>query len=399
MVDVEGVPDSERAFYQAEFAGGAIVVSIGRSELGPEVQRVAAALAPGGSRLVLVVGDDRAGSVALDGQPLIDDESRASEGPSEPSGAGNGDGLGVVSDFVVSDFVVADFVVAEAEIDPLTMAELWLTVSDRPVVTVSTAAHHRAVVAARVAAGLRALKLVITDDHGGWGRPPRSFADVLTHAEAYRAQLADRQGGGVVEAIEVALAGGVTSVNLCKPGDLDRELFTFDGTGTLFTSGGYVALTSLGIADLAAVEELVEAGTADGVLRPRSRLEIAHLATHGLGAKVVGSGHLAGVVGLVTEPYRAERVGEVAALYTVSRFSGSGAGGLLVEGLIERARVLGLRSLFAVTVAQPAADLFVRKGFEAVPPTRLPAAKWDGYDRSRLAEVQAFWLDLNDPEF
>ena len=37
---------------------------------------------------------------------------------------------------------------------------------------------------------LRALKLVITDDRGGWGRPPRSFADVRTHRDAYRALVA-----------------------------------------------------------------------------------------------------------------------------------------------------------------------------------------------------------------
>ncbi len=127
-------------------------------------------------------------------------------------------------------------------------------------------------VAAHLGAALRALKLVITDPGGGWGKPPRSFADMATHAEAFDAQLADRQGGAVVAAlIAVALDGGVTNVNLCRPQDLDRELFTFDGAGTLFTSGGYVELGPLRVDDLPAVERLVAQGTADGLLRPRTR--------------------------------------------------------------------------------------------------------------------------------
>lgn len=408
MVDPGAVPAGERAFYVAEFAGATIVVAMREADLGGgEVDRVAASLAQGASRLVLVVGvePDEAtgagpvGASPVDGGPVgdgtvdaspVDDRSVGDDavdggGPGDPSGppADPGDQLWLTDD----------------DLDPAGLASLWLAVAGTSRVTVRTPEARRSVVAAHLAASLRALKLVITDDRGGWGRPPRSFADVRTHRDAYRAQLADRQGGQVVEAVEVALAGGVTSVNLCRADDLDSELFTFDGTGTLFTSGGYVALAPLRIDDLAAVEDLVAQGTADGVLRPRSRLEVARLAATGLGAKVVGSGHLAGVVGLETEAYRAEGVGEVAGLYTVSRFSGSGAGGILVEGLLERAAALGLRAVFAVTVSDPAAELFIRKGFAEVPPESLPAAKWQGYDPDRLRSVRAFWADLDTPRF
>lgn len=364
VVEPDAIPATERAFYVAEFAGGTIVVALREEDLsGGAVDRVAASLAEGGSRLVLVVGTDADG-------PDDGDPSRADE-----------------------RWVAGD------DLEPSNLAALWLAVADAGRVTVRTPRARGAVVAAHIAASLRALKLVVTDDQGGWGRPPRSFADVRTHRDAYHRQLGDRQDGQVVEAVEVALAGGVTSVNLCRAADLEHELFTFDGTGTLFTSGGYVALAPLRIDDLAAVEELVGQGTADGVLRPRTRLEVARLAATGLGAKVVGSGHLAGVVGLETEAYRDERVGEVSGLYTVSRFSGSGAGGLLVEGLVERAGALGLRAVFAVTVSDPAADLFVRKGFREVDPDTLPPAKWVGYDRARLRTVRAYWLDLTPARF
>ena len=124
--------------------------------------------------------------------------------------------------------------------------------------------------------------------------------------------------------------------------------------------------------------------------------EIARLAVSGIGAKVAGREHLAGLVGLEVDAYVDEAVGEVACLYTVSRFSGAGAGGLLVDGLVERARADGLRAVFAVTVSDAAAAFFGRKGFVEVPRDQLPEAKWAGYDPARQAHVRCLWRDLGD---
>ena len=118
---------------------------------------------------------------------------------------------------------------------------------------------------------------------------------------------------------------------------------------------------------------------------------LARQAITGIGARVVGSGHLAGIVSLETDAYRDEQVGEVACLYTVSQFSGKGAGGLLVDGLVERAAALGLRAVFAVTVSEAAAEFFARKGFTEVAHDVLPAAKWRSYDAARRASARAFW--------
>src|SRR5699024_9433748 len=119
--------------------------------------------------------------------------------------------------------------------------------------------------AARLAVSLGAHKLVLTDPRGGWGDPARSFADVSDPQRRYAEDLAARGDGELVPAIEAALAGGVPSVNLCRPGNLDPELFTFDGTGTLFTRGGYVGVEPLRVGDLPEVERLVAQGTADGL--------------------------------------------------------------------------------------------------------------------------------------
>jgi amino-acid N-acetyltransferase len=117
---------------------------------------------------------------------------------------------------------------------------------------------------------------------------------------------------------------------------------------------------------------------------------VARLAVDGLGARVVGSGHLAGIVSLETEPYASHGLGEVACLYTVSRFSGAGAGALLVEGMLDVARAQGLDAVFAVTVSDLAADFFARRGFGEVDHGDIPAEKWEGYDAVRRASARAF---------
>lgn len=360
------VPASERAFYVDEFAGETIVAAIGTPSAGAlaSVERAARSLAEGRGRLLVVV--DRT---------VAEGSAVRSVLPAEP--------------------VVLD--APEGQLSASWLAELWLAITDRREVVVGAEPGEEATVSAQLAVALRARKLVITDDRGGWGRPPRSFADIETHAEAFRAQLADRQGGAVVAALQTALDGGVVNVNLCRAEDLDQELFTFDGAGTLFTSGSYVALGKLRVDDLPAVERLVAQGTADGLLRPRTRTEVARLAVGGLGARVVGSGHLAGIVSLDAETYRGHDLGEVACLYTVSRFSGAGAGALLIDGLVEQAADLGLRSVFAVTVSDAAAAFFARKGFAEVSHDAIPRAKWAGYDPARRALARAFVRPVDPP--
>ncbi|WP_421119034.1 GNAT family N-acetyltransferase [Aquihabitans daechungensis] len=360
------VPASERAFYVDEFAGETLVAAIGEpsSATLEAVQRAARSLAGGRGRLLLVVDADVAGDAEIGG--ILPAEPVVLEAP-------------------------------EGELDGAWLAELWLAITDRREVVVGAERGEGAMVGARMAVALRARKLVLTDERGGWGRPPRSFADIETHADAFQAQLADRQGGAVVAALQAALDGGVVNVNLCRPEDIDRELFTFDGAGTLFTSGSYVALDRLRVDDLPAVERLVAQGTADGLLRPRTRSEVARLAVGGLGARVVGSGHLAGIVSLDAETYRDHGLGEVACLYTVSRFSGAGAGALLIDGLLDQASSTGLEAVFAVTVSDAAAAFFDRKGFVEVGHDEIPSAKWAGYDPDRLDRARGFVRSVDPP--
>jgi amino-acid N-acetyltransferase len=267
------------------------------------------------------------------------------------------------------------------------LADLWIALTEQHLVVLAVDGDVAAQ-AADVAGNLRAEKLVLTDPAGGWGDPPRSFADP--------SDLDDDPGGrtAVAAAVRHALVQDVPSINLCRPAELDAELFTFDGAGTLFTRDAYVRVSPLSLDDLPVVEELVQRGVAEGFLRPRERHEVVRVAFGGLCARVARSGHVVGIGSLETDRYRPERVGEVACLYTVSRFAGEGAGGQLLEGLVAAAMDRGLRAVFACTVSEHAAAFFERHGFAHVPQEHLPAIKWDGYDEARRSNVRSLWLDL-----
>ncbi|WP_206673628.1 GNAT family N-acetyltransferase [Pseudactinotalea terrae] len=355
------IPEAERAFFVEEFRGVTIVVSLpALTDAGvAAVGRVVSGFEPGDTRFVLVVKD------------LEDAERLRQEFPAPAA-------------VVTSPTVWED----------AGMAGLWLTVADEDRVIVVANPDGVAETAGFLAAGLRASKVVLTDPGGGWGSPPRSFADLEILRLGLLGELTRRGIGNLLPAAEAALRGGAFSVNLCRAEDLELELFTFDGAGTLLTLGGYVTLAQLRVDDLPAVEALVAQGVTDGVLKPRSRAEIARMAVGGLGARVVRTGHLAGVVGLETDLYAGEGVGEVSGLITVSEFSGAGAGGMLLEGLLGHAANLGLRAVFAVTVSSDAATFFAHRGFREVSREELPKAKWRDYDTARLAVARCFWRDV-----
>jgi N-acetylglutamate synthase-like GNAT family acetyltransferase len=255
--------------------------------------------------------------------------------------------------------------------------------------------------AARLAARLKVYKLVLVDPEGGVRqREVLSFLDesvlstLLTAGEAEWVGLGHRRA--LIEIVREALLAGVPSVNLCDLGGLARELYTYEGSGTLFTLEDYCRVERLGIDDFREVERLLERGQREGFLKLRTPEEIGTLLLTGFGA-TIGSGHLAGVGALLTEPYREERVGEIVGLYTISRFKGEGVGARLLTRLLEEARSQGLRSVFACTTAENAMNFFLRHSFRRVAPEDVPRAKWREYDPDRLRRVAVFWRDL-EPE-
>ncbi len=280
------------------------------------------------------------------------------------------------------------------------LAEVWLILRKRPLL-VGVLEQERLVSTAQQLAGrLQVHKLVLVQTAGGLRAPdgaPLSFmnepllATVLQPGQAEWAGLAARRQ--TLDEVRAALRAGVGSVNLCTLNGLARELFTYEGAGTLFTLADYCRVERLRIDDFDEVERLIARGQREGFLKPRLPTEVARILLNGFGAEI-GSHHFAGVCALETEAYRAEGVGEIVGLYTITRFKGEGVGGRLLARALEEGRALGLRYVFACTLDPGADAFFARHGFRRVSRRDVPAAKWQGYDRQRQGRVRVLRCDL-----
>jgi N-acetylglutamate synthase-like GNAT family acetyltransferase len=60
---------------------------------------------------------------------------------------------------------------------------------------------------------------------------------------------------------------------------------------------------------------------------------------------------------------------------------------VLVREILKEARARRLKYLFACTSDDRVAGLFSRLGFERARASDVPAAKWRGYDPSRIASL------------
>jgi amino-acid N-acetyltransferase len=252
-----------------------------------------------------------------------------------------------------------------------------------------------------IGARLRVHKLVIVDPRGGvrsvGATAPLSFMDelvtqqLLCAGEAESAGLGDRRR--LLDAIRRGLAAGIASVNLCPLDGLARELFTYEGSGTLFTREDYCRVAPLALDDFHEVEKLLERGQREGYLQLRSQEEIARLLLSAYGA-TIGEHHLAGVCSLQTARYTHARAGEVVGLYTMTRFKGEGVGVKLIECMKAEGRRRGLAFLFACTTQERVGQFFERQGFRRIAQDDAPPEKWVGYDDVRRREVAVYRHDL-----
>jgi amino-acid N-acetyltransferase len=349
-------PFSEKGFYLAEFRGRTLAVAVSAEQLG----------APGPLEAVLAELEANATRVVL-----ISSAARVFEA------------------LLGTPFLSAD--------EPRLEGVVWhgLRASRRVGICVEDADSF-ARASGQIALRLGVTKLVWIDGDGGLlDREGRrlSFVDL----DELRAILqgAPPSGGAwrsaMLREIETVLSAGVPAVNLCSLEGLADELFTYAGSGTLFSRERYVVVRQLGIDDFDAADDLIARGVAEGYLAPRSPQEIERVLTNGFGAFVEGR-HLAGIGALVC--YREAGVGEIASLYTLTRFLGEGIGAHLVAFACDRAREFGCRFVSAVTTSEPVAGFFERNGFRRVPADEIPAEKWRDYDPVRLTRALCLRRDL-----
>lgn len=390
---------SEKEFYLDEFRAKTLLVSVHRDQLaGPEAAETLASVVRD------LIRNDTKVVVLIDAAGEIGAARRAIRRQLEAA---------IFRDDVVALFPHlrtraargAAFTAIEASAPPLrasSLTPMWTVLRRTPVCVgvVPCKAEDLPTVAQALASRLRVHKLVLVEDAGGVADATGTqisfmdgdMLDALLHTgEAESTGLAHRRT--TLEAVGAALDAEVAAVNLCTLDGLARELFTYEGSGTLFTHEDYCRVAPLGVDDFEEVERLIERGQREGFLKVRAPEEIAQIVLCGFGA-TIGAHHLAGICGLFTEPYEAERAGEVVSLYTITRFKGEGVGGKLLGCVCEEARERGLAYLFAVTTEARAQVFFERSGFQPVGPADVPAAKWEHYDAARLAQVSVYRMDL-----
>ncbi len=280
------------------------------------------------------------------------------------------------------------------------LIDLWAALRSSPLFVGLVPPNQLLATSEWIASRLRPQKWVVLEPDGGIASKrgnPISFIDDSVLTELLRTGAAEWSGTegrrATLQAVQGALRAGVEAVNLCAPDQVGVELFTYEGSGTLFTLEDYCRVAPLGVDDFAEVEGLLRRGQQEGFLKSRDSDEIGEILLNGFGA-TVGHHHLAGVCGLLTAGYERSRAGEVAGLYTFTRFKGEGIGGRLLQHLFAEGSRRGLRYLFACTTNDNAAQFFQRNGFSAVARSAVPAAKWRGYDRARLKSVRVLRHDL-----
>src|SRR5258706_12122424 len=198
-------------------------------------------------------------------------------------------------------------------------ALLWQRVRRRRLcilsVTGQVAAAYPDHVAA-IASALRVPKVVLVEPDGGLdaGGSRLSFVDghvldtLLRQGEAEWTGLGARRA--LLVAVDRALEDGVESVNVCAPAAVAEELFSYTGSGTLFTVDDYCRVRPLGLDEFAQAERLLQRGRREGLLKLRSPSEIAQLLATAYGATICDR-HLAGVAGLPTAPSPAPPPGAI----------------------------------------------------------------------------------------
>jgi N-acetylglutamate synthase-like GNAT family acetyltransferase len=220
-------------------------------------------------------------------------------------------------------------------------------------------------------------KMVVVDPRGGLrtASGARSFLTVTAAARLARNDApADGWKPSEIKALVRIVRDGLDSINVTTVAGAGDELFTYQGAGTLLTSGEYCHVEKLRVDDFAQANTLLDRGEREGFLLPRDAAARGRLLLGAFGAWF--EGRLAGIASLELEAYRRERAAEIVGLYTITRFVGEGVGVRMIAALVEAAAARGFTSIFACTSNERAARFFARNGFEPVAPDQVPKRKW-----------------------
>ena len=181
-----------------------------------------------------------------------------------------------------------------------------------------------------------------------------------------------------------ASEGGVERVHIIPykvDGALLMEVFTHDGVGTMIVDEKLESLREASPDDVGGILQLIEPFEQDGTLVKRSRTEIerdAHLYT-----VIEHDGVIFGCAALY--PYPEAGTAEMAALTVSPHVQGQGDGERILKRIEQRARAMGLSSIFVLTTRTM--HWFNKRGFSPVDPNWLPEARKRNYKWDRRSQV------------
>ncbi len=181
-----------------------------------------------------------------------------------------------------------------------------------------------------------------------------------------------------------ACEGGVERSHIlpfAADGAVLLEVFTHDGIGTMVVDEKLESLREATSDDVGGILQLIEPFERDGTLVRRERTEIERdIANYTV---VEHDGIIFACAALY--PYPEARTGEMAALTSSPLSQGQGDGERILKRVEQRARAMGLESLFVLTTRTM--HWFIKRGFAQVDPDWLPDARKRKYSWDRRSQV------------
>jgi amino-acid N-acetyltransferase len=159
------------------------------------------------------------------------------------------------------------------------------------------------------------------------------------------------------------------------------ESFTHDGVGTMIVDEKLESLREATADDIGGVLQLIEPFENDGTLVKRDRTEIER--DIDFYTVIEHDGVIFGCAALY--PYPEKQTGEMAALTVSPNVQGQGDGERILKRIEQRARAMGLKSIFVLTTRTM--HWFIKRGFEQVGPDWLPEARQRKYNWDRRSQV------------
>jgi amino-acid N-acetyltransferase len=164
-------------------------------------------------------------------------------------------------------------------------------------------------------------------------------------------------------------------------GALLLEVYVHDGIGTMIVDEKLEELREATADDVGGILQLIEPFEKDGTLVKRDRTEIERDVDHY--TIIDHDGVIFACAALY--PYPEAKTAEMAALTVSPQSQGQGDGEKVLKRIEQRARAMGLKSIFVLTTRTM--HWFIKRGFAQVDPDWLPEARKRKYNWDRKSQV------------